>query len=127
MRNVAEFPIVPGMNPTRYGVRRATSDDLAQLVAIWRAAQLEPEILEKRFTEFQVAVAEADGKLVGAIGLALSDKHGLVHSETIPNFELVDTLRPLLWTRIRAVAGNHGLFRLWTTEPAPFWKHNDWI
>lgn len=112
------------MSPTGYKVRRATSDDVPQLITIWRAAQLPTHILEKRFTEFQVA-ERGDGKLVGALGLKISGKNGLLHSESIPNFELVDILRPLLWERMQGVAGNHGLYRLWTGESSPFWKQHD--
>ncbi|MBC8002273.1 MAG: hypothetical protein H7X97_06765 [Opitutaceae bacterium] len=112
------------MSSTGYIVRRATSDDVPRLIAIWREAQLPVHILEKRFTEFQVVDA-GDGRLVGAFGLKISGKNGLLHSETIPNFELVDALRPLLWERMRSVAGNHGLYRLWTQESAPFWRQYD--
>jgi len=112
------------MSSTGYKVRRATSDDVPQLIAIWREAQLPIHVLEKRFTEFQVADA-GDGKLAGAIGLKISGKNGLIHSETIPNFELVDVMRPLLWERMQNVAGNHGLYRFWTQESSPFWKQRD--
>lgn len=112
------------MSSTGYKVRRANSDDVPQLLAIWRAAQLPVHVLEKRFTEFQV-VEGGDGKLAGALGLKISGKNGWLHSEAIPNFELVDVLRPLLWERLQSVAGNHGLYRLWTQESAPFWKQYD--
>lgn len=112
------------MSPTGYKVRRATSDDVPQLIAIWREAQLPVHLLEKRFTEFQVADA-GDGQLAGAMGLRISGKNGLLHSETITDFELVDIVRPLLRERMLSVAGNHGLHRLWTRESSPFWKQHD--
>lgn len=112
------------MSSTGYKVRRATSDDVPQLIAIWRGAQLPIHLLEKRFTEFQLADA-GDGKLAGALGLKISGKNGLLHSETIPDFALVDVVRPLLWERMLSVAGNHGLYRLWTQESSPFWKQYD--
>jgi hypothetical protein len=78
--------------------------------------------LAKRITEFQVAENE-DGKLLGAVGLQLAERQGLIHSEGFTDFAFADNLRPQLWERIQAVATNHGLFRLWTQEQAPFWNH----
>jgi len=104
-----------------FSVRRATTDDLAQLVALWQAAQLPSRELEKRFTEFQIA-EDADGNLAGAIGLQIAGQEGKIHNETFADFGLTDTLRPLLWQRLQMVAQNHGLFRVWTEESAPFWK-----
>jgi hypothetical protein len=78
--------------------------------------------LAKRVTEFQVAEG-ADGKLLGAVGLQIAEKQGLVHSEAFGDFALADQLRPLLWDRLHAVATNHGLLRIWTQEQAPFWNH----
>ncbi|MEP6663750.1 MAG: hypothetical protein ABJC04_08810 [Verrucomicrobiota bacterium] len=106
-----------------YRVRRATTDDVAELNLLWRAAHLPANELEKRFTEFQVAV-DAEGRLAGAIGLQIAGAEGKLHSETYADFGLADTLRPLLWERLRNVAANHGVFRLWTDETAPFWKKN---
>jgi len=54
--------------------------------------------------------------------LQVEGAHGKIHSETFADFALSDSLRPLLWQRLEVVARNHGLFRLWTTETAPFWK-----
>lgn len=104
-----------------YRVRRATSDDLEQLVDLWNAVQLPALELEKRFTEFQV-VEDDQGRLQAAIGFTISAYDAKIHSETYADFGLCDTLRPLLWERLQSVAKNHGLFRLWTDETAPFWK-----
>ena len=109
------------MSAPGYQIRRATTDDLEQLNAVWTAAALPAAELEKRFTEFQVAES-AEGRIVGAIGLQIAASDGRIHSETFPDFALSDTLRPLLWQRLETMARNHGLFRLWTTETAPFWK-----
>lgn len=109
------------MNSGKYRARRATTDDLSALVPLWESAHLPAAELDKRFTEFQV-VESGDGKLLGAIGLQISGKEGKIHSEAYIDFALTDTLRPILWQRINTVASNHGLFRLWTDEPAPFWK-----
>jgi N-acetylglutamate synthase-like GNAT family acetyltransferase len=104
-----------------YQTRRATTDDLEQLSALWRSAHLPFGDLEKQFTDFQVA-ATAEGKVAGAIAMQIEGNQGRVHSEAYTDFGLTDTLRPQLWQRLQVVAQNHGLFRLWTEEAAPYWK-----
>jgi len=110
------------MSTAPYRVRRATVDDLATLRSMWRALGLEATDLEKRLTEFQVAES-ADGKVVGGVALQMAQGHGLVHSEVFVDFSIADDARPLLWERLQALARNHGLFRIWTREQAPFWSH----
>jgi len=110
------------MSSSNYRVRRATLDDIGQLTTLWRAMHFPAEDLAKRVTEFQVAEG-ADGKVVGAVGFQIAQKHGRVHSEGYNDFALADQVRPLLWERIHSVATNHGLLRLWTQEKAPFWNH----
>ncbi len=114
------------MTATEYKVRRATTDDLEQLAELWRATLLPVDLLEKRFTEFQVA-ENAEGKLVGAVGLQIVQKQGCIHGETYTDFALSDTLRPLLWERLQGVAKNYGLTRLWTLESAPFWRQHGFV
>jgi len=109
------------VNDSSFRVRRATVDDLPAMLELWRVALTPSERLEKEFTDFQLA-EDAAGRLHAAIGLQISGSSGWVHSETIGDFALADTLRPLLWARVLSVAQNHGLFRLWTLETAPFWK-----
>ncbi len=109
------------MDAPGYRVRRATTDDLEQLLAVWAAAGLPVAELEKRFTEFQVAEGP-DGRIVGAIALQVAGADGKIHSESFADFALSNTLRPLFWQRLETMARNHGLFRLWTAETAPFWK-----
>jgi N-acetylglutamate synthase-like GNAT family acetyltransferase len=109
------------VNSDAYQVRRATTDDLAQLAEMWREAQFPVADLEKRFTEFQVA-ASATGEVVAAIGLQVARADGRIHSEWFKDFALSDALRPAFWDRLEAVALNHGLYRLWTEESAPYWK-----
>lgn len=96
-------------------------DDLPQLAGLWASAKLPAEELEKQFTDFQVA-EDAEGKLAAAIALHVDGSHGKVHSEAFVDFALTDALRPALWERVQIVAQNHGLFRLWTAETAPWWK-----
>ena len=109
------------MNGDAYRVRRATTDDLKQLSELWSTAQFPVAELEKRFTEFQVA-ASVEGEVVAAIGLQIAGQDGRIHSEWFKDFALSDSLRPVFWERMQTVASNHGLFRLWTEESAPFWR-----
>lgn len=110
------------VSSSKYRVRRATLDDLGYLTAIWQPMHFPVDDLAKRVTEFQVAESP-DGKLLGAVGLQIAERQGLVHSEAFDDFALADHLRPLLWDRLHAVAANHGLLRVWTREQAPFWNH----
>lgn len=105
-------------------VRRATLDDLPQLMELWQMEKLPVEVLKDRFTEFQV-VATPEGKVVGALGLQMAEKQGRLHSELFPQYELADQLRPLLWERHKKVAQNHGVVRIWTQLSAPFWQSGE--
>jgi len=98
-------------------------DDRNALVALWQTMNLPAADLEKRLTEFQVVV-DAEDQVLGAIGMRLTPKYGLIHSEGYTDFALADTLRPLVWERLQSVATNHGLVRLWTRETAPFWSRS---
>lgn len=102
-------------------VRRATLDDLPQLMDLWNMEKLPVEVLEKRFTEFQV-VTDSGGKILGALGMQISDKQGKLHSELFPRYDLADELRPLFFERFKMVAQNHGVHRIWTQLAAPFWQ-----
>jgi len=108
------------MNSPDYTLRRATVDDLIGLKQLWERAHLQVLDLEKRLTEFQLIITDT-GDLVGAIGLRIEGKQGNLHSEAFARAEDQDKFRQQLWERIQSVARNHGLVRLWTQEPAPFW------
>ena len=103
------------MNPTEFRVRRATIEDLPDLTALWQSMNLPVNGLDRRLTEFQVAT-DAAGKIVGAVGLQLVGKQGLVHSEGFTDFGVTDIVRPMLWERLQMVAANHGIVRAWTKE-----------
>ena len=90
---------------------------------MWEAMKLPAGDLEKRLTEFQVAV-DQNGAILGAIGIRLAGKHGQIHGEAYEDFALADTLREAIWQRLQSLAANHGLVRLWTTETAPFWTQS---
>src|SRR5215470_4660319 len=99
------------MTLSNYRVRRATLDDIGQLMSLWQSMRLPADDLAKRITEFQVAES-SDQKLVGAIGLQIMDRQGRLHSEAFTDFALADSLRPQLWERLQSVATNNGLIRL---------------
>lgn len=111
------------MNATGYRVRRATLDDMPALAELWRVMRLDAEALTKRVTEFQVAEG-TDGTILGTVAFQMSERQGRIHSECFGDFALADRLRPLFWDRFHALSTNHGLFRLWTQEKAPFWSHS---
>lgn len=111
------------MTAPNYRVRRATVDDRPALQALWDSMRLPTADLERRLTEFQVVISE-DGSLVGAIGLQIERQHAWLHSESYVDFALADEVRPLLVERLNTIASNHGVFRLWTLERAPFWTQH---
>jgi len=111
------------MNPSSYRVRRATLDDLATLRPIWETMRLPVHDLEKRLTEFQVAVDDA-GRIVGAIGFQMAERQARIHSEAFLDFAAADPVRALFWERLQVLMLNHGIVRIWTQEQAPFWKQH---
>jgi N-acetylglutamate synthase-like GNAT family acetyltransferase len=110
-----------GMNPQPgLRVRRATLDDLAALRTIWLSMRLTADELEKRLKEFQV-VENADGNVLGAVGIQVSKQYALLYGEGYSDFSVADAARELFWQRIQTLAANHGIFRIWTQETSPFW------
>ncbi len=111
------------MTEPRHIARRATVEDLPQLLALWRLEQLPDGALEKRLTEFQVVSDEA-GVVLAALGLQIAGAQGWLHSEAIARPELSDQLRGLLWTRLQVIIQNHALERLWTQLNSVFWREH---
>ena len=109
------------MNQTGYVTRRATLEDLPQLISLWRLERLPAGALEKRFTEFQI-VSDTAGQVLGAIGIQIVGSHGLLHSESMAKPELSETLRELLWKRLQVIIQNHALERLWTQMNNVPWR-----
>ncbi len=101
-------------------VRRATVDDLPNLVSLWQKEHLPTQDLEGRFKEFQV-VENGSGGIAGALGLQVSGQEGRLHSEAFEDFGQADALRSVLWERVRTVAQNHGLARVWSQFTSPYW------
>jgi N-acetylglutamate synthase-like GNAT family acetyltransferase len=118
---------VPGfnfaaMNPPNFRVRRATLEDVSALLQLWSSMRFDADALAKRATDFQVA-EDSNKTILGAIGLQIVARQGCIHSEAFTDFSVADEVRPLFLDRLKALANNHGLIRLWTQENAPFWKH----
>jgi len=109
------------MTASDYRMRRATLEDIGKLTQLWKSMCFPVEELSKRVTEFQIA-EDAEGNLLGAIGLQIAERQGRIHSEGFNDFALAEQLRPMLWDRLNSLATNHGLLRLWTKEDAPFWN-----
>jgi hypothetical protein len=103
--------------------RRATIEDLQKLAPLWIQEGLPAEELSKRFQEFQV-VDGPDGELVGAIGLQIAGHEGRLHSEAFLHHEEAENIRASLWERVQMISKNHGLVRVWTQLPSPFWHQN---
>jgi len=102
-------------------VRRATIDDLPSLLPLWQKENLPAKDLEGRFKEFQV-VENGNGGIAGAIGLQVSGQEARLHSEAFEDFGQADRLRGALWERIRTVAQNYGLVRVWSQFTSPYWR-----
>jgi N-acetylglutamate synthase-like GNAT family acetyltransferase len=109
-----------------YQTRRATLEDLPMLRGFWQAAHLSAEELERRFTEFQVAL-DQEGQIAGTLGLQISRLQGLVHSEAFSSPEVAAEIRPLLWQRIMTVARNNGLVRLWALPTTRFYREQGMV
>ncbi|HNQ90010.1 MAG TPA: hypothetical protein PKM73_15440 [Verrucomicrobiota bacterium] len=109
------------MEPMPYTVRRANLDDLPALQGLWETALLPALELERQLTDFQV-VLRPDGILAGAVGLRIAANQGLLHSEAYYSSQQAADARPHAWARLKALAQNRGLVRLWLQgNPDPFW------
>jgi len=109
------------MTASKVRIRRATLDDRETLRSIWESMHFPAADLDKRLTEFQ-AVENPDGTVIGAIGFQIGERNGRIHSEGFSDFSAAEAGRAAFWHRIQALSSNHGIFRLWTQENAPFWK-----
>lgn len=109
------------MIPPTYQMRRATIEDLDRLRSLWAQTGLPNSALDKSLTEFQVAEA-ADGTLLACIALQLEAQQGKIHTPCYRSPEWRLALEQPLWERVQSVARNHGLWRIWTQDPSPFWR-----
>jgi N-acetylglutamate synthase-like GNAT family acetyltransferase len=110
------------MDPVSLESRRATVEDLESLETLWREAGLPATELGKFLTEFQVVISP-DGRILHCIGLLVEGDQALLHSEALPSHPTVepDACRSALWRRLRILARNQGISRIWTREDAEFW------
>ena len=108
------------MTDANVQVRRATIEDIPQIISLLQREAVPGVDLEKRFKEFQVVLGPG-GEILGAIALQVSGKHGRLHSEAVLHPEESDAVRQKLWERISLVLQNFGLVRVWIQNSAPFW------
>lgn len=101
--------------------RRATLDDLPVLRELWQQEQFDADALEKCITDFQVAY-DAEGTIMAAIGMRREGEQGVVYSEAFKDFGHADRLRALIWERIKTIAKNYAMARLWMLDCVHFWK-----
>lgn len=106
--------------PITYSVRRATLDDLPALRELWKWADLPVDMIEKRFTEVQLAES-SDGALAGALFFQAERQHGHIHHDSFMVQPDEDKVRAAFWERLQVLGRNFGLFRLWTQSTDPFW------
>lgn len=112
---------MPAMEtPLTYTVRRATLDDLPALRELWSWGEQPLELVEKQFTQVQLAES-SDGALVGALFFQADRQHGHIHHDTVMTSPDEDKIRAAFWERLEVLGRNHGLFRLWTQSTDPFW------
>lgn len=110
------------VDPGHFQTRRATLEDLPSLVALWEVNQLSASELERHLTEFQLAF-RSDGVLVAGIGFRALHTQGLLHSEAAYSPRHIDEARPALWERIKNLARNQGMARVWFRgSPAEYWR-----
>ncbi len=109
------------MLPPGTTIRRATLEDLETLRGLWREFRLPEHELEKRFTEFQLAV-DAQGWILAALALRFVGHQGQVHSLAIRRADLEPVLLAALWERLLTVAHQQGAYRLWSRERGTWWS-----
>ncbi|MGE3310137.1 MAG: hypothetical protein AB7O66_09225 [Limisphaerales bacterium] len=108
------------MGPTAFTIRRATLDDLDTLRGLWRESRLPEYDLDKRFTEFQVAVDSQDW-ILAAVGIRFASSHGEIHSFSVRRSDQRAELREALWARILQLAEKQGTHRLWARPGDASW------
>jgi N-acetylglutamate synthase-like GNAT family acetyltransferase len=111
------------MEPAPLESRRATIEDLGALEILWSQSGLPAAELVKFLTEFHV-VTDPDGQILHAIGLLVEGDQALLHSEalSVPQSIEPDACRAAVWRRLRILARNQGISRIWTQEDAEYWQ-----
>src|SRR4051794_41763220 len=106
------------MNSSNYRVRRATLDDVAQLMALWKSMHFPVDELARRVTDFQVA-EDGEGKVAGAGGLQIAERQGGGHSEGFPHLFLADPGGGRFFGRLHSPAAHQGFVWVFTPPPGP--------
>ena len=101
--------------------RRATVDDIPELVRLWDNFSYPSDIFEKRLTEFHLVENPHSKQILAAIGVRFQDQSVLIHSEAFGDNSNADLYRDMLWPRFLALAKNLGASCIWTQESASFW------
>jgi N-acetylglutamate synthase-like GNAT family acetyltransferase len=110
------------METTNREVRRATIQDVPQLLKLWWQDYPDSKSMGPRFAEFQVVVE--NGQIIATLGLHVADRQGKIYGEALVDPRRTDEMRALLWPRFQTLIKNFGLFRLWTALPGAFWTNN---
>ncbi|MDA7916361.1 hypothetical protein N9B94_03920 [Verrucomicrobia bacterium] len=100
-------------------IRPALEEDLDRLIRFWKTQDIEPREIEPTFPEFQI-VMDPEGNIVGCVALRILAKEGVIHSLAFCESTYTEQCNELLWSRLRKVADNHGLFRLWASPESPW-------
>lgn len=106
--------------------RRATLDDLPNLRGLWQTAMLPMQDLERHLTEFQLAEG-MDGRLMGAVGFEIRGNDARIYYEAFSHPDSEALAREPLWNRLRVMATNGGVHRVWTQEKSGFWAENGFV
>ncbi len=109
------------MSEIKFHSRRATVDDLPALRGLWQTAMLPAHDIEKHLTEFQL-VEGLDGRLMGALGFQIIGKDARIYYETYTHPDTEALVKPQLWNRLKVMASNGGVHRVWTQEKSEFWS-----
>ncbi len=108
------------MSEIQFHARRATVDDLPMLRGLWQTALLPAQDLERHLTEFHL-VEGMDGRLMGALGFQILGKDARIYYEAYTHPDTEALVKPQLWNRLKVMASNGGVHRIWTQEKSGFW------
>ena len=100
------------MPPGHLIARRANLDDLGVLRGLWQLERLPAHELDKRLTEFHVAV-RPDGVVTGTVGFLVSGQHALMHSLAFASLAQAAEGLPALWEHLLTLARSQNIARLW--------------
>ena len=100
--------------------RRATVDDLPQLIELWDKAFCPADIFEKRLTEFHLVEDAQTKRILASIGIHPENTGAMIHSEVFGDPLNQDLYRDMLWPRFQILSRNLGVSKIWTQETADF-------